>query len=67
MKQFLHVTVDFGILKRFLTASRVATDSSAVIVSNPTEAHVQLHKITTRLSDLGPSLFNGLNLSIKSN
>lgn len=58
--------VAFGNLKRFLTASRVATDSSAVIVSNPTEADVQLHNITTRLSDLGPPLFNGLNLSIKS-
>ena len=36
-----------------------------MIVSNPTEADVQLHNITTRLSDVGPPLFNGLNLSIK--
>ena len=57
--------VAFGNLKRFLTAPRVATVSSAVIVSNPTEADVQLHNITTRLSDVGPPLFNGLNLSIK--
>ena len=57
--------VAFGNLKRFLTAPRVATVSSAVIVSNPTKADVQLHNITTRLSDVGPPLFNGLNLSIK--